>query len=77
MNNDEKKVSELRIHHVFDKIHVLLQQLRLEVESQKDPVTLEFVGQIDVAILKPISGIRKYMMTGEFYDYEPMKSPWR
>ena len=57
MDNDEKKVSQLRVQHIFDKIHVQLQSLRIELESQGDPVTMEFMGQIEIAILKPIHGI--------------------
>jgi hypothetical protein len=77
MNNDEKLVSQMRIHHIFDKIHVQLQALRIEIEAQKDPITMDFIGQIDIAILKPVHGIREYMATGSFLDYVPMKSPWK
>ena len=77
MDNDEKKVSQLRIHHLFEKIHTQLQELRLEVESQRDPVTMEFIGQIEIAILKPVHGLRVHMTTGEFLKYEPAKTPWR
>ena len=49
MDNDEKKVSQLRVQHIFDKIHVQLQSLRIELESQGDPVTMEFMGQIEIS----------------------------
>ena len=77
MDNDEKKVSQLRVQHIFDKIHVQLQSLRIELESQGDPVTMEFIGQIEIAILKPVHGLRVHMTTGEFLKYEPAKTPWR